>query len=179
VCTARELAVGSLNEQHSPSQPTCISWHFPQSRLWATNKHPCHCLWKHGHSSCKMSSTAHVSHTHSCRNIWYSVLRVAIHSLKTIYKWWMTEATEMKNYKTLWPKSASDLYRTEELNIVGELSANSCRQRVSHGQRNGSLWPYSRISRSEPLLFLTSSCSVVLTRLSGPHSRLIASQKMW
>jgi hypothetical protein len=30
------------------------------------------------------------------------------------------------------------------------------------------LWSYSRISRPEPLLFLSSSSSVVLTRLSGP-----------
>jgi hypothetical protein len=40
---------------------------------------------------------------------------------------------------------------------------------VSHGQRDGSLRPYSRVSRPEPLLFLPSSSSVVLTRLSGPR----------
>jgi hypothetical protein len=34
-----------------------------------------------------------------------------------------------------------------------------------------SLRPYSRLSRPEPLLFLPSSPSVVLTRLSGPRSR--------
>jgi hypothetical protein len=33
--------------------------------------------------------------------------------------------------------------------------------------------PYSRISRQEPLLFLPSSSSVVLTRLSGPRFRPI------
>jgi hypothetical protein len=33
-----------------------------------------------------------------------------------------------------------------------------------------SLRPYSRLSRSEPLLFLPSSSSVVLARLSGPRS---------
>jgi hypothetical protein len=33
------------------------------------------------------------------------------------------------------------------------------------------LRPYSRFSRPEPLLFLPSSSSFVLTRLSGPHSR--------
>jgi hypothetical protein len=42
---------------------------------------------------------------------------------------------------------------------------------VPRGQRDGSLRPYSRFSRQEPLLFLLSSSSVVLTRLSGPRSR--------
>jgi hypothetical protein len=48
---------------------------------------------------------------------------------------------------------------------------------VPHGQRDGSLWPCSRISRSELLLFLPSSSSVVFTRLSGPCSRPTTSQK--
>jgi hypothetical protein len=41
---------------------------------------------------------------------------------------------------------------------------------------------YGRIlglSRPEPLLFLPSSSSVVLSRLSGPRSRLTTSQKTW
>jgi hypothetical protein len=38
---------------------------------------------------------------------------------------------------------------------------------VSGSQRGGSLRPFSRISISEPLLFLSSSSSLVLTRLSG------------
>jgi hypothetical protein len=59
---------------------------------------------------------------------------------------------------------------TERLPLVGEVSANFCGQRVSHGQRDGSLQSYSRFSRPEPLLFLLSSSSVVLTRLSGPRS---------
>jgi hypothetical protein len=41
---------------------------------------------------------------------------------------------------------------------------------VSRGQRGGSLRPYSRFSRPEPLLVLPSSSSVVLTRLGGPRS---------
>jgi hypothetical protein len=39
------------------------------------------------------------------------------------------------------------------------------------GQRNGSPWLYSRFSKPKPLLFLTSSSSIVLTKLSGPRSR--------
>jgi hypothetical protein len=40
---------------------------------------------------------------------------------------------------------------------------------VPRGQHDGSLRPYSRFSKPEPLLFLQSSSSVVLTRLSGPR----------
>jgi hypothetical protein len=39
------------------------------------------------------------------------------------------------------------------------------------GQRYGSLRPYSRFSRQEPATFLSSSSSVVLTRLSAPRFR--------
>jgi hypothetical protein len=35
---------------------------------------------------------------------------------------------------------------------------------------DGSLLPYSQISRPERLLFLPNSSSIVLTRLSGPRS---------
>jgi hypothetical protein len=42
---------------------------------------------------------------------------------------------------------------------------------VPRGQRDESLRPYSTFSRQDPLLFLPSSYSVVLTRLSGPRSR--------
>jgi hypothetical protein len=38
---------------------------------------------------------------------------------------------------------------------------------VPRGQRHESLRPYSRLSRPEPLLFLPSSSSVALTRMSG------------
>jgi hypothetical protein len=37
----------------------------------------------------------------------------------------------------------------------------------------------AKFSRPEPLLFLPSSSSVVLTRLSGPRSRPTTSQKIW
>jgi hypothetical protein len=50
----------------------------------------------------------------------------------------------------------------------GEISAYFCGQRMLRGQHNGSLRPYSGFSRPDPLLFLPSSSSVVLSRLSGP-----------
>jgi hypothetical protein len=52
-------------------------------------------------------------------------------------------------------------------------------ERVLRGQRDGSLQPYSRISRPEPLLSLPSSSSIVFTKLSGPRSRSTTSQEIW
>jgi hypothetical protein len=67
---------------------------------------------------------------------------------------------------------------TERPPLEGKVSANFCGYKgVPWGQRGGSLWPYSRLSIPEPLLFLSSSSSVVLTRLSGPRSRPTTSQK--
>jgi hypothetical protein len=63
--------------------------------------------------------------------------------------------------------------------LVCRVSANVCKWRVLRGQHSGSLQPYSRISRPEPLLFLPSSSSVILTRLSGHRSRHTAAQKIW
>jgi hypothetical protein len=68
---------------------------------------------------------------------------------------------------------------TERPPLVAEVSANSCRYRVSRGHRIRSLRPYSRLSRPEPLLFLPSSSSFVLTRLSGPRSSTTTFQKIW
>jgi hypothetical protein len=68
---------------------------------------------------------------------------------------------------------------TTRLTLVGEVSINVCGWNVSRGQREVSLRPYSRLSRPEPLLFLSSSSSIVLKRLSGPRSRPTASQKIW
>jgi hypothetical protein len=68
---------------------------------------------------------------------------------------------------------------TERAPLFGEVSANFCGQRVSRGQRDVSLLPYSRLSRPEPLLFLPSSSSDVFTRLSRPRSRPTTSRKIW
>jgi hypothetical protein len=57
---------------------------------------------------------------------------------------------------------------TKRLPLVDETSANFLRI-------EGVAWSAQRIS----LLFLSSSSSVVLTRLSGPRSRPTTSQKLW
>jgi hypothetical protein len=59
-------------------------------------------------------------------------------------------------------------YTTERPSLADEVSVNVCGERVPRGQRDGSLRPYCRFSRSKPLFFLSSSSSTVLTRLSGP-----------
>jgi hypothetical protein len=62
--------------------------------------------------------------------------------------------------------------------LVGEVTANFFGQRMLRGLRNGSAWLYSRLSRPEPLLFLSSSSSIVLMRLSGLRSRPSTFQKI-
>jgi hypothetical protein len=60
-----------------------------------------------------------------------------------------------------------------------EVSANFRAKKLPRGLRDRNLLPYSRFCRPLPLLFLSSSSSVVLTRLSGLRSRPTASQKIW
>jgi hypothetical protein len=57
---------------------------------------------------------------------------------------------------------------TELPPLVGEVSANVLLIEGARDQLDGSLRPYSRLSRPKPLFFLQNSFSVVLTRLSGP-----------
>jgi hypothetical protein len=89
--------------------------------------------------------------------------------------------TPLKKNQTKKPHSFSQQanYTTERPPLVGEISANFCGKRVSHGQRNRFPRPYSRFSRPEPLLFHSNSSSVILRRLSGPRSRPTTSQNIW
>jgi hypothetical protein len=68
-------------------------------------------------------------------------------------------------------ESASELYRPSDRRLSAKLVPTFADRRMSRGQGGGSLRPYSRLSRPEPLPFLSSSSSIVLTRLSGPRSR--------
>jgi hypothetical protein len=52
-----------------------------------------------------------------------------------------------------WHESMSEL-PTKQLPLVGEFSGNFCGLTMPHGQRDGSLQPYSWLFRPEPLLFL-------------------------
>jgi hypothetical protein len=77
----------------------------------------------------------------------------------------------MHIYKTPWQESASELYRPSDRRLsemlVSTFADRGCR--VVSGE--DPLRPHFRLSGPEPLLFLPSSFSVVLTRLSGPRSR--------
>jgi hypothetical protein len=64
---------------------------------------------------------------------------------QTVY-WMSNEESTLYSYEKL-----HDL--SPRVNYVGEVIANFCGQRVPRGQRDGSLRPYSRFSRQEPLLF--------------------------
>jgi hypothetical protein len=66
---------------------------------------------------------------------------------------------------------------TDRPPLVGEASANF--SILARGQREGSLRPYSQLSRPKQLFLLPSSSSVVLTRLGGPRSKSNTSQKIW
>jgi hypothetical protein len=78
--------------------------------------------------------------------------------------------------KTPLPESASKLY--DRATAPRRSSDNFWGYGILRGQRDGALWPYSRFSRHDALLFLPSSSSIVLTRLSGPRSRPTTSQKI-
>jgi hypothetical protein len=66
------------------------------------------------------------------------------------------------------PESSSELYRPRDSRLSAKLVPTFCGCKVPRGQRDGSLRPYSRFSRPGPLLFLSSSSSIVLTRLMDP-----------
>jgi hypothetical protein len=70
-------------------------------------------------------------------------------------------------------------YTDRAIPLVGEVMPISADRGVSRGQCNGSPKPFSRLSIPKPLLFILSSSSIVLTRLSGSRSRPNTSQEIW
>jgi hypothetical protein len=73
---------------------------------------------------------------------------------------------------------ASELYRPSDRRLPAKLVPTFA---VRGCHVVGVTDPYGRVlgSRPEPLLFLPSSSSIVLTKLSGPRSRPTTSQKIW
>jgi hypothetical protein len=64
--------------------------------------------------------------------------------------------------------------------LDGEISANCCGEKgYPVVSASGPYCLQSRFYKPEPLLFHSSSSTVILTNLSGPRSALIASQKIW
>jgi hypothetical protein len=72
------------------------------------------------------------------------------------------------------PEAASELYRQSDRHLSAKLELTFADRGVLRGQCGE-----SRFSRLELLLFLSSSFSILLTRLSGPRSRPTTAQKIW
>jgi hypothetical protein len=85
----------------------------------------------------------------------------------------------MNKQQTPWPEFSSELYRPSDCRLSAKLVPTFVDRGVSRSQRDGSPRPYSRFSRPQPLLFLSSSSSIVFTRLSELRSRPTTSQKIW
>jgi hypothetical protein len=65
--------------------------------------------------------------------------------------WWAWTCKILHMNSMVWVHERS--IQTERPPLVGEVIANFLRIEVPYGQRDGSLRPYSRFSRQEPLLF--------------------------
>jgi hypothetical protein len=92
---------------------------------------------------------------------------------------WRTKAQnkcEQKNSVALVRKRT---ILTERPPLVGEVSVNFSGQRVSRGQRNKSPRPLISGFLTGAATFLSSSSSIILTRLSRLRSRPTTSQKIW
>jgi hypothetical protein len=80
--------------------------------------------------------------------------------------------------KIPWLESASELYRPSDQRLCAKLMPTSA-HRGCRVVRVTDPYGCTRFSRPEQLLFLSSSSSIVLTRLRGPGSRPTTSQKIW
>jgi hypothetical protein len=86
---------------------------------------------------------------------------------------------DSNNKKTPWSESASELYRPSDrrlsANLVQTFKDRGCHM-VSVADPYGHILDFLNL---EPLLFLPSFSSIVLTRLSVPRSRPTTFQKIW
>jgi hypothetical protein len=78
-----------------------------------------------------------------------------------------------------WPESASEQYRPSNCLLSAKLMPTFEDRRYRVVSVTDPLRPYYRFSRPEQLLFISSSSSIVLTRLSGPRSRPTNSHEIW
>jgi hypothetical protein len=79
---------------------------------------------------------------------------------------------------TLWPHSVIKLYRLSDRRLLAKLVPTFA-DRECHVVSVTDPYGCNLGFRLEPPFFLSSSSSIVLTRLSGPCSRPTASQKIW
>ena len=71
------------------------------------------------------------------------------------------------------------LYRQSGRRRSAKLVPTFADRGVSRGQRNGSPRPFISVFWTGATTFYSSSSSIDLTRLSGPRSRPITTQKIW
>jgi hypothetical protein len=76
----------------------------------------------------------------------------------------------------MWPESASELYRPSDRRLSAKSVPAFADRGLSHSQRSRSPMTVISVFCQEPLLFLSSSSSIVLMRLSGSRSKPTASQ---
>jgi hypothetical protein len=98
-------------------------------------------------------------------------------------------ATNQKENVIVHPNSVASVRKqttsTKRPSFVGEVSVDVCGQRVSRGQRNGSLRPYSGFSRQEVLLYFIKLVPQLYSRgwvipFYFPKTlRIIAITKRW
>jgi hypothetical protein len=77
--------------------------------------------------------------------LWWGHLIIEVTKCGSVHK------TKQKKNSMVWVRERT--IPTERPPLVGEVTASFCGWRVPRGQRDGSLRPYSRFSRQEPLLF--------------------------
>jgi hypothetical protein len=82
-----------------------------------------------------------------------------------------------QNEHTPWPESANELYRPSDRSLSAKLMPTFADRRC-HVVSATNLYGRN-LSFLDRILFLSSSFSVVLTRLSVPRSRPTTTQKMW
>jgi hypothetical protein len=129
-----------------------MTWHLsssefvqsPISRIKFRRRPTCISTWTSPKQNVKLREFTQSFHTHTCQ--------------------------DCKLKKKTRSQFANELYRPSDRRLSAKLVSTFYGKRMPRGQRDESLRPYSRLSRLEPLLFLPSSSSIVLTRLSGPRS---------
>jgi hypothetical protein len=92
--------------------------------------------------------------------------------------WYVSYIIKTNKKQTPWPQSTSELYRPSDRRLLAKLVPNVA-DRECHVVSVTD--PYCRILAflDGAATFLSSSTSVVITRLSGPRSSPTTSQKMW
>jgi hypothetical protein len=114
--------------------------------------------------STRMSWVSHIAHMKNEKSI-TSELVSLIRERTT----WDTQTEVAGYFKLSGFQSMRELYLQSNSRLSAKLVPTLVDRGMLNGQRGWSLQLWSRLSRHEPLLFLSSSSSIVLTRLSGPH----------